>query len=60
MKRTLALQRSSEQSGRGCPIVAEVQDHENAVAVARLGNVQIVEPSELVTRVLLQVAREPG
>ena len=60
LKRTLALQRSSEQSGRGCPIVAEVRDHENAVAIARLGNVQVVEPSELVTRVLLQVAREPG
>lgn len=60
LKRTLALQRSSERSGRGCPIIAEVQDHENAMAVARVGHVQVIEPSELVTRVLLQAARQPG
>lgn len=60
LKRTLALQRLSERAGRSCPIIAEVQDHENAMAIARVGDVQIVEPSELVTRVLLQAARQPG
>ena len=60
LKRTLALQRSSEKAGHGCPIIAEVQDHENALAVSRVGDVRVVEPSELVTRVLLQAARQPG
>ena len=50
----------AEQTGKRCPVIAEVSDHENGEAVARIGDVSIVEPAQLVTRVLLQAARQPG
>ena len=56
----LALNRIVEDTGRRCPVIAEVKDHENGQAVARIGDVSIVEPAQLVTRVLLQAARQPG
>ncbi len=60
LKRSLALNRIAEQTGKRCPVIAEVSDHENGEAVARIGDVSIVEPAQLVTRVLLQAARQPG
>ena len=60
LKRALALSRIAEETGRRCPVIAEVKDHENGQAFARIGDVSIVEPAQLVTRVLLQAARQPG
>ncbi|MDP6891380.1 MAG: hypothetical protein QF471_08625, partial [Phycisphaerales bacterium] len=60
LKRSLALKRLSEQTGRTCPVIAEVLDRENGDAIRRVGDVQVVEPAQLVTRVLLQAARQPG
>jgi voltage-gated potassium channel Kch len=60
LKRSLALKRMSERTGRDCPVIAEVQDRENGEAVRRAGDVQVVEPAQLVTRILLQAARQPS
>ena len=60
LKRSLALKRRSERTGRSCPVIAEVQDPENGAAVRRSGDVEVVEPAQLVTRVILQAARQPG
>ncbi|MCH2149641.1 MAG: hypothetical protein MK095_09430, partial [Phycisphaerales bacterium] len=59
-KRAMALMRVSEQTGSTFPVVAEVIEADNYDAIASLGNIQIVQPAELVTRVLLQAARQPG
>ena len=60
LKRSLALKRLAEHNGLHCPVVAEVIDRENGDAVQRVGDVRVVEPAQLVTRVLLQAARQPG
>tara|TARA_B100001059_G_scaffold236521_1_gene287510 strand:- start:292 stop:2187 length:1896 start_codon:yes stop_codon:yes gene_type:complete len=59
-KRAMALMRIAERTGTSFPVVAEVMQTDNHDAIASLGNIQIVQPAELVTRVLLQGARQPG
>ena len=59
-KRALALERMVERSGSPKPIVAEVTDTDNHEAMAGIRNLQVVKPADLVTRVLIQAARQPG
>ena len=60
LKRVLALQRVTERHYHNCQIVAEIRDDTNTAAIKLAGNVQVVQSVDLVTRVLVQAARQPG
>ena len=60
LKRVLALQRVAERHYHNCQIVAEIRDDTNTAAIKLVGNVQVVQSVDLVTRVLVQAARQPG
>ena len=60
LKRALALQRLAELHNNNCHIVAEIRDDTNTSAIKLVGNVQVVQSVDLVTRVLVQAARQPG
>ena len=60
LKRVLALQRVTERHYHNCQIVAEIRDDTNTAAIKLVGNVQVVQSVDLVTRVLVQAARQPG
>ncbi|MEE3194691.1 MAG: hypothetical protein VX289_09220, partial [Candidatus Poribacteria bacterium] len=60
LKRVLALQRVAERHDHNCQIVAEIRDDTNTAAIKLVGNVQVVQSVDLVTRVLVQAARQPG
>jgi voltage-gated potassium channel Kch len=61
LKRAMALQRMlGEADVSFIPVVAEVHDPENSLAVRSTGDVRVILPVEFITRVLVQVAREPG
>ena len=60
LKRVLALQRIAERHYHNCQIVAEIRDDTNTDAIKLVGNVQVVQSVDLVTRVLVQAARQPG
>jgi voltage-gated potassium channel Kch len=60
LKRALALQRVAERHNHNCHIVAEIRDETNTAAIKLVGNVQVVQSVDLVTRVLVQAARQPG
>ena len=60
LKRTLALaKRFSSVSNMG-PIIAEVNDSNNARAIADSANVITIEPAQLITRMMVQAARRGG
>lgn len=60
LKRALALQRVAERHNNNCHIVAEIRDDTNTAAIKLVGNVEVVQSVDLVTRVLVQAARQPG
>ena len=61
LKRAMALQRMLGEAGVSfLPVVAEVHNPENALAIRSTGEIQVILPVEFITRVLVQVAREPG
>ena len=60
LKRVLALQRVAERHYHNCQIVAEIRDDTTTAAIKLVGNVQVVQSVDLVTRVLVQAARQPG
>ncbi len=60
LKRLLALQRITDRHDHNCQIVAEIRDDTNTDAIKLVGNVQVVQSVDLVTRVLVQAARQPG
>ncbi|MEC8330466.1 MAG: hypothetical protein VXZ45_04975 [Verrucomicrobiota bacterium] len=60
LKRTLALaKRFSGVSNMG-PVIAEVNDSNNARAIADSANVITIEPAQLITRMMVQAARRGG
>ena len=60
LKRSLALQKFFRSQKQSVPIVAEVIEKNNSLAIETTGNVHLVSSREFITRVLVQAAREPG
>ena len=60
LKRALALQRLAERHFNNCHFVAEIRDDNNTAAIKLVGNVEVVQSVDLVTRVLVQAAKQPG
>ena len=59
-KSAMALQRILAEEGSDSPIIAEIRDAETADVVRHVPNVHTVQPLELVMRILVQAARQPG
>lgn len=59
-KSAMALQRILAEERSEAPIVAEIRDAETAAVVRHVPNVLAVQPLELVMRILVQAARQPG
>ena len=60
LKRTLALAKRFAGTRTIGPIIAEVDDSNNALAIAGCGNVITIEPAQLITRMMVQAARRGG
>lgn len=60
LKRTLALSKRFTDAESFAPIIAEVEDSNNALAIAECSNVITVEPAQLITRMMVQAARRGG
>lgn len=59
-KSAMALQRVLSHGGCKAPIIAEVRDSETAAVLRHVPNVLPVQPLDLVMRILVQAARQPG
>jgi hypothetical protein len=60
LKRTLALSKGFSDGESIGPIIAEVDDSNNALAIAECSNVITIEPAQLITRMMVQAARRGG
>ena len=60
LKRSMALQKLLHTSNASPPVVAEVHEKNNAQAIYSIGKFYLILSTEFITRVLVQVAREPG
>ena len=60
LKRSMALQKLLHTSNASPPVVAEVYEKNNAQAIYSIGKFHLILSTEFITRVLVQVAREPG
>jgi len=60
LKRTLALSKGFSDAETIGPIIAEVDDSNNALAIAECSNVITIEPAQLITRMMVQAARRGG
>jgi len=60
LKRSLALQKFFRSQKESVPIVTEVIEKNNSLAIESTGNIHVICSREFITRVLVQVAREPG
>jgi voltage-gated potassium channel Kch len=60
LKRAMAVKKRFEATGFQQPIIAEIAD-ENVVNAARaIGGVEIVQPRNIIMRIIVQAARQPG
>ena len=60
LKRTLALTKRFSSVSKMGPVIAEVNDSNNARAIADSANVITIEPAQLITRMMVQAARRGG
>jgi len=60
LKRSMALQKLLNINNATPPVVAEVHEKNNAEAIYSIGKFHLILATEFITRVLVQVAREPG
>ena len=60
LKRTLALTKRFSSASNMRPVIAEVNDSNNARAIADSANVITIEPAQLITRMMVQAARRGG